>query len=295
MARIVPEMATESYVPTSHGTLRLADSGGDGLPVLMLHGSGGAIEAFARQLDGPLAAQHRLVALDLPGHGGSEDAEDPEAAYGITALAGTCDEVLAGLGIERAAVLGWSLGGHIAIEMLARSGRVAGLMLSGTPPVGRGLLGTLRAFRASWDILLASKPVFSEREVERFARMVYGEDAATELVEAIRRADGRLRARFIRSLAAGEGVDQRLAVETAAVPVALVNGADDPTLRLGYIAGITAPELFEGHAHVIAGAAHAPFLQAPEQFNALLHRFVEHVRLREARRVEAETRVARIA
>ena len=58
---------------------------------------------------------------------------------------------------------------------------VAGLMLTGAPPVSRGPIGMLRGFHASWDMLLASKEVFSARDVERYAQLCYGDNATPEL------------------------------------------------------------------------------------------------------------------
>ena len=75
--------------------------------------------------------------------------------------------------------------------------------------------------------------------------------------------------------------DQKRVVELSDIPIAMVNGTDEPIAKLGYIAGVRYRDLFEGHTHIVADAGHAPFLTAPHAFNALLHRFVTHVALRE--------------
>ncbi len=188
----------------------------------------------------------------------------------------TIDEVLVRLGVRQLAIVGWGLGGHLAIEMLARSRRVEGLLLVGTPPVSRGLIGALRGFHPSVDLLFATKPHWSEREFKRFEQLCLGHSATPDIRNAIARADGQLRAVFSQSIIRGDGHDQRRTVLDAEVPIFLVNGADDPFIRRGYVAG------FQDHARhrfveLIEGAGHALFREKPEPFNAILDRFTDTV------------------
>jgi pimeloyl-ACP methyl ester carboxylesterase len=258
---------------TPLGELRISQSSGRGLPVLMIHGSGAARGVFARQFESPLAETHRLIAFDLPGHGESADARSPETGYTVRGLAEAARWVLDGLGIKRAVVLGWSLGGHIAIELASHHRAVAGLMLVGAPPIAPGLLAAMRGFHTSWDMFLASKKTFSAHDAERFERLCFGDSAIPEFRRNILRADGQLRSIAIRSLVAGDGADQKRTVERAPFPVAIVNGSEDPFVRLGYFDRLDYAHLWE-HCHVIEGAGHAPFWEASARFNPLLDRFV---------------------
>lgn len=270
-------------------TIGVTDAGGQGFPLLLLHGSGASKEVFTHQLESDLSAQYRLIALDLPGHGASSNATDPSRAYTITGYADAVRDVLRQLGVKRAAVFGWSLGGHIAIELAGSTELVAGLMLTGAPPVGRGPLAMLRGFHTSWDMLLASKEQFSERDIERFATLCFEESIVPELRAAIERADGRSRPVFQRSMLRGDGVDQRATVESLTAPVAIVNGAREPFARLGYLPTLAYRNLWRDTCMVISGAGHAPFWQRPEAFNPLLAEFCADV-------IEAEsTRVIRRA
>ena len=62
---------------TSHGVIAVEERGEHGLPVLFIHGNSSCSAVFDAQLSSPLAAEHRLIAIDLSGHGESSDALDP--------------------------------------------------------------------------------------------------------------------------------------------------------------------------------------------------------------------------
>jgi pimeloyl-ACP methyl ester carboxylesterase len=128
-------------------------------------------------------------------------------------------------------------------------------------------------------MLLASKERYSPRDVERYAHLCFGDDVPPMMLDAIRRADGHLRPIFARSMMRGDCADQKQVIENAEVPVALVNGEHDPFVRLGYLAGLNIPNLWDGHPIVLRHAGHAAFRDAPEQFTALLLRFAAEVEL----------------
>ncbi len=271
----------ERTIRTSQADLRLSESSGLGMPILMIHGSGSSRAVFARQFDSPLADAHRLIAFDLPGHGGSSDAHDPATAYTIAGLARSAGELLDRLAIRRAIVFGWSLGGHVAMELASFHPAVRGLMLTGAPPVSKGLFGMLRGFHAHWDMLLASKKIYSERDAERFETLCFGDSAGPTFRQAILRTDGRLRATVTRSMMSGDGADQRQVVEQAAFPVAIVNGENDPFVRLSYFEALHYGALWE-HCHVVPGVGHAPFWERPDLFNPMLSRFADAVEAQSA-------------
>jgi len=257
-------------------------SRGRGRPVLMLHGSGASSRVFEHQFEGELGETFRLVAPDLPGHGRSDDSSDPAADYTVAGLARIVDAVMEQLEVEAPAVYGWSLGGHVAIQLAATRGDIAGLALTGTPPVGPGAIASLRGFHARWDMLLASKVRFSPADAERFLRLCYGHSGTADVLAEIVRSDGRLRQQFLRSLMRGDGVDQKHVVETAVFPVAMIDGEHDPIVRRSYVDHLAYGHLWRGRCHLVAGAGHAPFWEQPVAFNQLLHRFVRDLALRPA-------------
>ncbi len=273
---------THAAVKTSHAELAIAQTSGKGLPVLLIHGNSSCKEVFRKQLDSELGDVYRMIAIDLPGHGESGDAVDPERSYSIVGYADVVVEALAQLGIERAAVYGWSLGGHVAIELLPRFPGVVGIMISSAPPVGRSPQEIQAGFNPSPHIGLAGKADLSPEEVEIFVRATTGEPVDEIERQAIVRTDGRARALMFASLFAGEASDERELAVNASVPVAIVNGADDPLVNIDYVSGLPYRNLWDSHCYALRGGGHAPFLRAPEAFNKILSQFLADMAKRSA-------------
>ena len=86
---------------------------GEGPPVVLIHGLSGCWQNWLEQL--PLfAAEHRVIALDLPGFGHSPM---PRGEVSINGYARILDALLGELGIEAATVVGNSMGGFIGAEL----------------------------------------------------------------------------------------------------------------------------------------------------------------------------------
>jgi pimeloyl-ACP methyl ester carboxylesterase len=262
-------------VTTSHGALVVEDVGQGSLPLVLIHGNSFCRDVFRRQLRGRLAENHRLIAFDLPGHGQSSDAPDPARTYTRPGMADAVVELLEKMGVTEAIAIGWSLGGHIGIEMLPRFAGMRGLMVIGTPPVARN--GMADGFRLSPYMQLGGQQHLSETDIETFVDAIFGKSAEPFLQKAVARADGRFRKTLFEAARAGLGVDQRQTVETNPVPLAVVNGSEDRFVKLDYLDTLAYANLWEGRCHRLAGLGHAPFWEGPGDFDPVLERFLRDV------------------
>ena len=107
--------------------------------VLLLHGGLGAMEDFGGQI-GPLAAKYKVIAIDSRGHGRSTDDDKP---YGYHLMASDVMGVMDKLGVKKAAIVGWSDGGNIGIDMAIHNpGRLTKLFALGANYLTSGVRPT---------------------------------------------------------------------------------------------------------------------------------------------------------
>lgn len=108
---------------------------GTGRPVLMLHGLGGTKISFLPTV-AALAPDYRAIAMDAPGFG---DSDKPFGSYDAAFMARWAVALLDKLGIERADILGHSMGGRVALELgMRHPDRVNSLMLMTPSMAWRG-------------------------------------------------------------------------------------------------------------------------------------------------------------
>jgi pimeloyl-ACP methyl ester carboxylesterase len=260
---------------TSHGSIVVEEAGCADPAVLLIHGNSLSREVFRKQLDGKLSRNYRLIAFDLPGHGDSSDALSASRTYTRPGLADATMEILDLLGVTEVVVVGWSLGGHIALEMAARFSGIKGLLISGAPPVSRHNMA--EGFIPTPHMRLAGQQYLAPSEIDAFGEAIFGAPVPVAFRRAIERADGLARKTIFTAARAGVGINQRRLVENLAVPLAVVNGAWDPLINLDYFEVPRYANLWEGRCHRLSGLKHAPFWEAPDVFDELLGRFIDDV------------------
>jgi pimeloyl-ACP methyl ester carboxylesterase len=244
--------------------------------VLLLHGNSSSSLSYERQLDGEIGLHHRLVAIDLPGFGDSQPVPQPDSALGIQGAARLVARAAQDLGLEEAVLVGWSLGGHVALEALAHLPRCKGVLIFGTPPL---------AFPPDMAAAFLPNPAMaagfavtpSEAEMRGYVEAFFApatQDIPDFFYDDMRRADGRARAAVAASIRPGGYADEVEIVLQMHIPLAVVQGAEEQLVSLAYLRGVAMPTLWRGAVQVIPGAGHAPQWEQPQAFNGLLGEFV---------------------
>jgi pimeloyl-ACP methyl ester carboxylesterase len=117
-------------IATNGVNLHVETYGSTGEPVLLLHGALSDNLQNWRLIHQPLAAKHRVIGLDLRGHGRSDN---PTGEFTLSALRDDVLGVLDALEIPQSHVLGCSLGGYVAMALrAAHPQRVGSLALAGS-------------------------------------------------------------------------------------------------------------------------------------------------------------------
>jgi 3-oxoadipate enol-lactonase len=244
---------------------------GDGDPVVFLHGVGGDSESWQHQLAAFAAAGFRAIAWDMPGYGGSP-ALDPVTFPG---LADALSDLLDDLDIDRAHLVGHSIGGMVAQEFMDRhAGRVRRLVLSATSPAfGRPDGDFQKKFLAA-----RLEPLDRGETMADIARAVVpdlvgdapdpgGVALATACMERVPADTYRATMRCLVTF------DRRDLLPRIAVPTLLLAGAKDtnaPAPMMERMAG-----KIPGARYVcLEGAGHLAPLERPDAFNATVQRFL---------------------
>jgi pimeloyl-ACP methyl ester carboxylesterase len=130
-APVPPRLPPGSIITLpGRGEVFVRDTGGDGPPVLLLHGWTVSADLNFFALYGELATRHRVIALDHRGHGRGLR---PRTAFSLEDCADDCAALLAELGTGRVIAVGFSMGGAINLLLHHRHpDLVAGLVFCGT-------------------------------------------------------------------------------------------------------------------------------------------------------------------
>lgn len=248
-----------------------------GQDVVLLHGWSLNLrvwDGLVRQL----AQRFRVIAIDLPGHGRSD--WDPRATT-PAAQAWRVHETLAPL-TERYALLGWSLGGQLALDLAAAlpAGIERLALIATTPRFLAGpnwRCGTPRPLLARLAHRLHSE---GERAVNDFLQLQARGSAphtAARVAAQLRAAltlHGTARPEALMSgLVRLRDGDLRPALSLVRVPALVVAGQRDRIVRPAASRALAAA-LPQAHYVEVAGAAHAPFLSHPVQFARQLGGFL---------------------
>jgi pimeloyl-ACP methyl ester carboxylesterase len=237
---------------TSSGVRIAYDILGSGDPVVLVHGLGYARWGWDPVVE-PLAERFQLILFDNRGIG---DSEVPAGPYTAAAMSEDVAAVLDTVGLERAHVVGTSLGGMVAQELAIRRPerveRLALLSPAGVPSRG-GLLGHVVPLLAT---LRATGPAL--------AAALARDAAAAGPASLLRGARYAVR------------TDLRRELNAVAAPTLLLWGERDHVVPVS-LAEEWCRELGTARVLVLPGAGHVPMFDAPSEVAEALLRFLEEV------------------
>ncbi len=272
----------DCYIKIGTLNTRFWAQGSQGQPVILIHGIGGYVESWLPCLDA-LATQHRVYALDLPGCGRTD--KPLNISYKIADLAQFVKDFMATLQIERAHVVGHSLGGAIGIRLaLMFPTAIDKLVL--VAAAGLGKEGAIFLRIASLPILgeMLTRP--SRSGSAEFAKLVVHDPAVmtAEDIELSYQMDSQPGAHqsFLRTLRANTnllgqhpsmyGPNVR-GLASVTNPVLVVWGRQDQVVPVAH-AEVAAKGFPNVQAHIFDHCGHLPMLEHTLAFNELLLGFL---------------------
>ena len=241
---------------------------GSGQPVVLLHGLGGDLTNWAFTIPA-VAAKYRVIVPDQIGFGNSAK---PQINYRVATMVDFLHAFLRKLGIERATLVGNSLGGWIgASYALAHPDRVDKLVL--VDSAGFAYSGPREPLMALNPSTLAAQRAVLQAIFYNPGSLIT--DGMLEMAFAMKmaRGDGYTVERFIDSIMRKEDVlDGRLG--SLKTPTLIIWGRED---RLTPVSGAErfAKEIAGSSSVIIEKCGHVPQMERAAEFNAALLRFLE--------------------
>ncbi len=286
--------ATTRTISGAEGlALNVVDWGGDGAPLLFVHGYGHNAHLWDALVP-DLGGRYRVLALDSRGHGDSD--ADPEYRYHNAAIARDVEAVVDQLKLESVTLVGHSQGGHACLRCAGRHPeRVLRLVLADAgPDIPSGGSGaapaSLRLLAPTFESVAAYETVLGEI----YPLLDPGVRLSLALHSLRPTADGcfapKLDSRFLRR-ESKRNAESRLKFDRKAwvekensrlwhylarisCPTLVIHGEHSPLLAAATVRRMVDEALVDGRAVAIPGAGHALMLDDPAAFRSALLAFL---------------------
>jgi pimeloyl-ACP methyl ester carboxylesterase len=242
------------------------EEAGEGIPIVCIHAACQDTMMY-RYTVGGLSDQYRVISIDAPGHGKTE--EPPGGPLrNITHHAEFNEAFMEALGLDRPVVVGCSMGGNQVLELAARRPDYYRAVVSCegadfTPTVSDFLL----------EMLLLNGPQI----LECWSQSLIGDrtppDRYREVVWQIRRVCPEYMAGDLIGYA---GFDRREEVGRIAAPVLLLRGSHDWLVNQQMVEE-TAGRIPGSRIAVLEGTGHYPMIENPSEFNDAIRTFLGDV------------------
>lgn len=240
---------------------------GQGAPVICLHGIGGDWSSFAPQIG---ALPGRVISWSMPGYGGSAPID-----LTFENLSRSLSDFMTALGLDKAHLVGQSIGGMVAMEHAARRpDQVLSLSLIGTTPSFGGRDDSFKeAFLKARLAPLEAGQSMAEM-AEGSASNLVGPIADAACIAAVEAPMAQVpEATWRAILPCLTTFNRRADLAAMIMPACLIAGTHDQNAPARTMEKMT-EKMPNAAYHLIAGAGHMINQEAPDQVNQILSAFV---------------------
>lgn len=257
---------------------RVIEAGSGAKSVVFIHGLGARADRWVANIAAIAEAGYHCYAIDLPGHGFADKAAD--YPYGVPAFAKFVEGFLDGMEIERATVVGTSLGGHVgAFFACDNPDRVRALVLVGS--VGVIPLGREAAEAVRVNVKNTTREGTEAKLKFVFAKHEMITDALIDEEVRVNTSPGAAKAfevlgDYIAEKIDWDNIGDRLAEFARTKPVLLVWGEEDQAVPLGI--GLKVQQKIKNADLVrMPGCGHVCYLEDEIMFNQSVLEFMNGV------------------
>lgn len=246
--------------------------------LLFVHGNSCSHEYFTHQFNSELSKKFKLIAIDLPGHGCSDYADEKKKLYTIAGYADIICKIVHFLKLENIIYVGHSIGGHIMLQHSDRLPNSCGLVLIGTPPISS--IGDLHdAFLPHPAFNLLYKKNLSQEDNEVIIDGFIGiKSGLSKIIKrSIASTDTEVRVNLGRNIQEGVLPNEIEQARKLPFPIAILNGVDDKMINKKYLNEVTDKIKWRSKIHYIKNSGHVPQWENPADFNNLLEEYITKI------------------
>ena len=268
----------ENHKITSGGGIQLhvvETDNSKGRPIMFLHGLSQCWLTWSRQMNSDLAADFRLVAMDIRGHGLSDR---PREGYADSRLwADDVNAAIQALRLDHPILCGWSYGPLIILDYIRHYGEdgIGGINFVG----GITKLGSDEAISVLTPEFLSLVPGFfatgaeeSVRSLESLIRLCFAQELSAE-DRYLMLGYGVSVPPYVRQALLSRSLDNDDLLPRIRKPVLIMQGAEDPVVKLSAVDQHKAGGLTHAQIQIVPSMGHAPFWDDAAAFNQRLRAF----------------------
>jgi pimeloyl-ACP methyl ester carboxylesterase len=261
---------------------------GEGSPVVLVHGMGGSASGWLPSFSA-FAAQHRVYAMDLVGHGRTNMVE--EASLDAAYLAGFVKDFMAELKIERAHLVGHSMGGAVSLQLaidypervnklvlVDSSGlgkeltilfRIVSLPLAGELLAAQDYKGDIKKYAAATRKSAKNAANITEELIENLYPVERSPDHVKPLLKVVRQ--------WVNWAGLKKSIYDPILQHLPSIrnPTLVIWGRQDTIVPLA-LGELAAKSLPNARLEVIDQCGHIPMFEQPEIFNRLVLDFLKN-------------------
>jgi pimeloyl-ACP methyl ester carboxylesterase len=272
------EPAIKSGIAVVDGTELYYEELGDGHPVVLIHGGGVDRRMWDTQLE-PFAEHYRVIRYDVRKHGRSKGTSSEYTDHG------ELHGLLEHLGVEKAVIVGHSMGGRIAVDFALQYPDMTGALVLDGPGIGGYIPDTDLILSYISELTEALEQEDSERAAEVMLRyLTDGPQRTPEQVDSTVREQ--VRTMYLSTL--GLDADSGQAYLLSPIAIGRLSEIGVPTLviegdldmpEIIDLADVATREIPDARRVTIPGAAHMVNMEKVEEFNRAVLDFLDQLKL----------------
>jgi 2-hydroxy-6-oxonona-2,4-dienedioate hydrolase len=258
----------EKFITVNRNKIRYLEDGHSGQNLILMHGLGGYAERWSNLMP-YLNKKYHMFAPDLIGYGQSDK---PSVDYTPEFFVKFVFDFMEALGINKACMIGTSLGGQIVAECAAAQSPIiekiilispAGIMRKSTPPLDAytmaALYPTIESVKSAYHMMVAPDKQVSDISIERFVNNMSRPNAKMVFLSTL--------------LGLKNAPDVSEKLESINIPALVIWGEEDKLIPFEYAHQFVS--LIKGCKLIsMPGCGHSPYVEDPEKLSQLIIKFL---------------------